>query len=81
MAFRILLNPTDAYEHGCDTVGKMGAGIPREFKKRYPRCTRMELRQEAPFAYKGIGPVIKTLSGAGIARPVAELEPIMTVMG
>jgi len=40
-----------------------------------------DLRQEAPFAYKGIGPVINTLRDSGIARPVAELKPIMTVKG
>lgn len=40
-----------------------------------------ELRQEAPFAYKGIGPVIETIKDAGMARPVAELRPIMTVKG
>jgi tRNA-splicing ligase RtcB len=40
-----------------------------------------EIKQEAPFAYKGIGPVIQTLTGAGIARPVAELTPLMTIKG
>ncbi len=40
-----------------------------------------ELRQEAPYAYKGIGPIINTLTDANIARPVAELVPIMTVKG
>lgn len=40
-----------------------------------------ELKQEAPFAYKGIGPVVDTLVGSGIARPVAELRPILTVKG
>lgn len=40
-----------------------------------------ELKQESPFAYKGIGPVVNTLSAAGIARPVAELSPIMTIKG
>ena len=40
-----------------------------------------ELKQEAPFAYKGIGPVVSTPTAAGIARPVAELSPIMTVKG
>jgi tRNA-splicing ligase RtcB len=40
-----------------------------------------EIKQEAPHAYKGIGPIIETLSGAGIARPVAELTPLMTVKG
>lgn len=40
-----------------------------------------ELKQEAPFAYKGIGPVIETIVDSGMARPVAELSPIMTVKG
>jgi len=40
-----------------------------------------EIKQEAPFAYKGIGPVIETLTDAGIARPVAELTPLMTIKG
>ena len=40
-----------------------------------------ELKQEAPFAYKGIGPVVETLTAAGIARPVAELKPLMTIKG
>lgn len=40
-----------------------------------------ELKQEAPFAYKGIGPVIRTLAESGIAAPVAELRPLITVKG
>lgn len=40
-----------------------------------------EIKQEAPYAYKGIGPIVETLTGAGIARPVAELTPLMTVKG
>ena len=40
-----------------------------------------DLRQEAPFAYKGIVPVIETITEAGIARAVVELAPIMTVKG
>jgi tRNA-splicing ligase RtcB len=40
-----------------------------------------ELRQEAPGAYKGIGPVVDTLTRAGIARPVAELRPLLTLKG
>lgn len=42
---------------------------------------RQEVKQEAPFAYKAIAPVIDTLRGAGVARPVAELYPLMTVKG
>jgi tRNA-splicing ligase RtcB len=40
-----------------------------------------ELKQEAPFAFKGIGPVVNTLAEAGIARPVAEVVPLMTMKG
>lgn len=40
-----------------------------------------DIKKEAPFAYKGIGAVVKTLEEAGIARPVAELRPLMTVKG
>ena len=40
-----------------------------------------DLRQEAPFAYKGIGPVIETIADAGMAHPVVELSPLMTVKG
>ena len=40
-----------------------------------------ELKQEAPFAYKGIGAVIDAIRDAGIARPVVELKPVMTVKG
>ena len=40
-----------------------------------------ELKQEAPFAYKGIGPIIHTLADAGIAQPVVELTPLMTIKG
>lgn len=40
-----------------------------------------EIKQEAPHAYKGIGPVVRTLADAGIARPVVELSPLMTIKG
>jgi tRNA-splicing ligase RtcB len=40
-----------------------------------------EIKQEAPYAYKGIGPVIQTLADAGIARPVVELTPLMSIKG
>ena len=40
-----------------------------------------EIRQEAPYAYKGIGPVIETLTQAGLATTVAELTPLMTIKG
>jgi tRNA-splicing ligase RtcB len=34
-----------------------------------------DIKQEAPHACKGIGPIVDTLTRAGIARPVAELGP------
>ena len=40
-----------------------------------------ELKQEAPHAYKNILPVVETLEGAGLARRVAELKPLLTVKG
>jgi tRNA-splicing ligase RtcB len=42
---------------------------------------RQELKQEAPFAYKDITPVIDTLRTAGVAQPVVEFYPLMTVKG
>ena len=42
---------------------------------------RMNLKQEAPFAYKSVTPAIQTLSSADVAHPVVELYPLMTVKG
>jgi tRNA-splicing ligase RtcB len=42
---------------------------------------RQHLKEEAPWAYKDVRPVIETLEGAGIARPVAELRPLLTIKG
>lgn len=39
------------------------------------------IKKEAPFAYKDIGPVVRTLQDAGVATPVAELKPILTLKG
>jgi len=40
-----------------------------------------ELKTEAPYAYKEIGPVIETQVSAGTLRNIAELKPILTVKG
>jgi len=40
---------------------------------------KQELKKAAPYAYKEITPVIKTLQEAKIATPVVELFPLMTV--
>jgi tRNA-splicing ligase RtcB (3'-phosphate/5'-hydroxy nucleic acid ligase) len=42
---------------------------------------RRDLKQEAPWAYKEVGPVVDSLRTAGIAEPVVELKPILTVKG
>lgn len=40
-----------------------------------------DIKKEAPFAYKGVGPIVQTLTDAGMAVPVAELKPLLTVKG
>jgi tRNA-splicing ligase RtcB len=42
---------------------------------------RRDLKQEAPWAYKDVGPVVESLRHAEVAEPVAELRPILTVKG
>jgi len=49
------------------------------FRKDIVKAKLLELKKEAPFAYKGIGPVIMTLNEAGIAASVAKVRPIMTI--
>ncbi|HEU4532511.1 MAG TPA: RtcB family protein, partial [Polyangiaceae bacterium] len=39
------------------------------------------VKEEAPYAYKDVGPIIRTVEEAGIARRVARLWPVMTVKG
>ncbi|HEX3046967.1 MAG TPA: RtcB family protein, partial [Bacillota bacterium] len=40
-----------------------------------------DIKQEAPFAYKEITAVTRTLTDARIAAPVVELKPILTIKG
>ncbi|MER7005837.1 RtcB family protein [Dactylosporangium sp. NPDC000555] len=42
---------------------------------------RRDLKQEAPWAYKEVRPVVESLRTAGVAEPVVELRPILTVKG
>jgi tRNA-splicing ligase RtcB len=42
---------------------------------------RRDLKQEAPWVYKDIGPVVASLGRAGVADPVVELRPLLTVKG
>jgi tRNA-splicing ligase RtcB (3'-phosphate/5'-hydroxy nucleic acid ligase) len=39
------------------------------------------VKEEAPYAYKPITPIIDSIEAAGIARPVAKLMPLLTVKG
>jgi tRNA-splicing ligase RtcB len=39
------------------------------------------LKEEAPYAYKPITPVVETVEEAGIARRVARLWPLLTIKG
>ncbi|POM22552.1 hypothetical protein BTM25_55020 [Actinomadura rubteroloni] len=42
---------------------------------------RRDLKQEAPWVYKDIGPVVSSLDRGGVAVPVVELRPLLTVNG
>jgi tRNA-splicing ligase RtcB (3'-phosphate/5'-hydroxy nucleic acid ligase) len=42
---------------------------------------RRDLKQEAPWVYKDIGPVVSSLGRAAVADPVVELRPLLTVKG
>ena len=39
------------------------------------------LAEEAPAAYKDVDEVIRMTSGAGLARPVARLRPLVVIKG
>ena len=40
-----------------------------------------DLLEEAPSVYKDIGPVVRTVSDAGVATPVARMRPLLTIKG
>jgi len=42
---------------------------------------RRDLKQEAPWAYKDVGPVVDSLVHADVATPVVKLRPLLTVKG
>ncbi|WP_433080030.1 RtcB family protein [Dactylosporangium sp. CA-052675] len=42
---------------------------------------RRDLKQEAPWAYKEVLPVVDSLRTAGVAEPVVQLRPLLTVKG
>jgi RNA-splicing ligase RtcB len=49
----------------------------RDILARY----RARLKEEAPFSYKDITPVVQTVEDAGVARRVARLWPRLTIKG
>jgi len=56
----------------------------RQDIKRRPEILakyKENLKKEAPFAYKNITPIVQTLQDAQIAKPVAELTPLLTIKG
>jgi tRNA-splicing ligase RtcB len=39
------------------------------------------LKEEAPYAYKDIIPVVQTIEDAGVAKRVARMWPLLTIKG
>jgi RNA-splicing ligase RtcB len=39
------------------------------------------LKEEAPYAYKDVAPVVQTVEDAAVARRVARLWPVLTIKG
>ncbi|GAA1886586.1 hypothetical protein GCM10009736_63300 [Actinomadura bangladeshensis] len=64
----------------CSGVGS-SLTCTTSFTVRDLAAWRRDLKQEAPWAYKDIGPVVSSLLGGGVATPVAELRPLLTVKG
>ena len=63
-------------------IGSIGFGAyevrsRRDVVEKY----RARLREEAPYAYKDITPVVQTVEDAGVARRVARLAPLLTIKG
>jgi tRNA-splicing ligase RtcB len=49
----------------------------RDVLEKYHR----RMKEEAPYAYKPITPIIETVEEAGVAQTVARMWPLMTVKG
>jgi tRNA-splicing ligase RtcB len=61
-----------------------GAELRRELESRgiTVRCpSNKGLAEEAPFAYKDVEAVVRVVTQAGLAAPVAQLAPIGVVKG
>lgn len=52
-----------------------------QMRKDILKKIKERIKEEAPYAYKPITPVIESVTGAGIARVVVKLMPMCTVKG
>ncbi|RAY11118.1 RtcB family protein [Actinomadura craniellae] len=72
----------DAFLREFRVVTPLDPGDPAVARRRdVIAAWRRDLKQEAPWAYKDIGPVVSSLRAAEVAEPVAELRPLLTVKG
>lgn len=84
----IFATEADAYAHGCNCVGAMGAGVAVEFKKRWPDMYRTYRRlcKDGDFKMGGIyvygqDPVIFNLGTQPSTRQGATLTAIRESVG
>ncbi|MCI4665982.1 MAG: RtcB family protein [Neomegalonema sp.] len=54
---------------------------PEQLRGDLRRKIESAMLEEAPSRYKAVGPVIDTIARAGVASPVAQLWPLLTVKG
>ena len=47
----------------------------------YLEATYRRIAEEAPIAYKDVNTVVRSVSEAGIVRPVARLKPLAAMKG
>ena len=75
----------DVYARAMETVRVVTPIDPESPQVRNRRDIlgkyHQRLKEEAPFAYKPITPVVQTVEDAGVARRVARLFPVVTVKG
>lgn len=63
-------------------VGSIDPQSPQmQMRKDIMKKYKERIKEEAPYAYKPIAPIIKSVEQAGIARPVVKLMPLLTVKG
>lgn len=73
-----------ALGHGCNCVGAMGAGIAKEFKRRFPemyreyrrRCQNGQFRLGDIFVWQADGLVIYNLATQPVPCPSATLDAV-----